>query len=170
VKVLNHLCAVSLEALNREIELYVNHIHEDKEKEEETIIVHNPSWHSAFAGDCSIRWPYLSVGSGLLSPATRLRQIRPDNVVLRCRAVLTRRYEAIFHRGGFANPYRTEVSLYHRGAVRPYLLFAVTCRKRAHVRVSDPRPTAQEGNRKTSASQAVLLSICSHFSSISSQV
>lgn len=111
VKVLNHLCAVSLEALNREAELYVNHIHEDKEKEEETIIVHNPSWHSAFAGDCSIRWPYLSVGSGLLSPATRLRQIRPDNVVLRCRAVLTRRYKAIFHRGGFANPYRTEVSL-----------------------------------------------------------
>jgi hypothetical protein len=97
--------------MNREAELYVNHIHEDKEKEEETIIIHNPSWHSAFADDCSIRWSYLSVGSGLLSPSTRLRQIRPDNVVLSCRAVVTRDYEAIFHRGGFGNPYRTEVSL-----------------------------------------------------------
>ena len=94
--------------MNREADLYVNHIHEDKEKEEETIIVQNPPSHSAFVGDRSIRWPYLSVGSGLLSPTTRLRQIRPDHVMLRCRAILARPSGSDLHRGGFANPYRTE--------------------------------------------------------------
>jgi hypothetical protein len=132
--------------MNREADLYVNHIHEDKEKEEETIIIHNPSWHSAFAGDCSIRWSYLSVGSGLLSPTTRLRQIRPDNVVLRCRAILRGLMKRSFIVAGLPIPIESIVLSLDRGAVRPHLLFAVTYRKCADLRVSAPRRSSGQND------------------------
>lgn len=53
-------------------------IHEVSEKQEKTILLHDPSRHNPFAGDRGVRWSDFCVGCALLSP-TRVNDFQEPN-------------------------------------------------------------------------------------------